>query len=133
MKNQTQDLEKICMHIPKAEMHIHIEGTFEPELMLEIAKRNNILIPYKSIEEVKNKYNFKNLQEFLDIYYLNCAVLLKQEDFEDLMYAYIKKASSQGLKYAEIFFDPQTHINRGVSFETFLYGFRSAMKKGMEE
>jgi len=73
MKNQTQDLEKICMHIPKAEMHIHIEGTFEPELMLEIAKRNNILIPYKSIEEVKNKYNFKNLQEFLDIYYLNCC------------------------------------------------------------
>lgn len=133
MNNTPIDLENICMHIPKAEMHIHIEGSFEPELMLEIAKRNNVSIPYKSIEEVKNKYNFKNLQEFLDIYYANCAVLLKQEDFEDLMYAYIKKSSSQGLKYAEIFFDPQTHLNRGVSFETFLSGFKSAMKRGKEE
>jgi len=128
-----KDLEKICMHIPKAEMHIHIEGSFEPELMLAIAKRNNIAVPYKSIDEVKQKYDFKNLQEFLDIYYSNCNVLLHQQDFEDLMYAYINKASSQGLKYAEIFFDPQTHLKRGVSFETFLSGFKSAMKKGREE
>lgn len=135
MNNQEagKDLEKICMHIPKAEMHIHIEGSFEPELMLEIAKRNNIKVPYNSIEEVKIKYNFKNLQEFLDIYYANCNVLLQQQDFEDLMYAYIKKASSQGLKYAEIFFDPQTHLKRGVNFETFMSGFKSAMKKGKEE
>ncbi len=128
-----KDLEKICMHIPKAEMHIHIEGSFEPELMLAIAKRNNIAVPYKSIDEVKQKYDFKNLQEFLDIYYSNCNVLLHQQDFEDLMYAYINKASSQGLKYAEIFFDPQTHLKRGVSFETFLSGFKSAMKKGREK
>lgn len=133
MKNNLPDLEKICMHIPKAEMHIHIEGSFEPELMLEIAKRNKISIPYKSIEEVKSKYNFNNLQEFLDIYYANCSVLINEQDFEDLMYAYIKKASSQGLKYAEIFFDPQTHLNRGISFETFLNGFKSGMKKGREE
>ena len=119
------------MSIPKAEMHIHIEGTFEPELMMEIAARNKISLPYKSIEELRNKYNFKNLQEFLDIYYLNCAVLLTELDFHDLMYAYLKKASSQGLKYAEIFFDPQTHINRGVRFEIFLSGFKSAMKKAL--
>jgi len=117
------------MHIPKAEMHIHIEGTFEPELMIEIAERNIIKIPYKSIEEVREKYNFKDLQEFLNIYYSNCAVLINKEDFYDLMYAYIKKASSQGLKYAEIFFDPQTHLKRGVKFEIFLEGFKEAMNK----
>jgi len=130
MQKQIIELKHICMHIPKAEMHIHIEGSFEPELMIEIAKRNNITIPYKSIEEVKEKYNFKNLQEFLDIYYANCAVLINKEDFHDLMYAYIKKASTQGLKYAEIFFDPQTHLKRGVKFDTFLNGFKEAMKKG---
>jgi len=112
MNTHSRDLQKICMHIPKAEMHIHIEGSFEPELMMEIAKWNNISIPFKSIEEVKDTYIFKNLQEFLDIYYENCSVLIEQEDFEDLIYAYIKKGSSQGLKYAEIFFESQTHLKK---------------------
>lgn len=133
MQKNKEYLEHICMHIPKAEMHVHIEGTFEPELMMEIAKRNNISVPYKSIEEVREKYKFKNLQEFLDIYYANCAVLLNKEDFHDLMYAYIKKASTQGLKYAEVFFDPQTHLNRGVSFETFFLGFKEAIVKAQED
>jgi adenosine deaminase len=123
------NFSQICMQIPKAELHIHIEGTFEPELIMEIASRNNITLPYDSIEELKSKYNFKNLQEFLDIYYANCSILLKERDFHDLMYSYLKKAASQGLKYAEIFFDPQTHINRGINFEIFLSGFKSAMKK----
>jgi adenosine deaminase len=123
-------LEKLCQEIPKAELHIHIEGTFEPELMFAIAERNQIDIPYKSVEEVREKYKFNNLQEFLDIYYSACSVLVKEEDFEDLIFAYITKAASQGLKYAEIFFDPQSHLPRGVSFETLINGLLKGIKKG---
>lgn len=121
-------LQKICYEIPKAELHIHIEGSLEPELMFEIAKRNNILLPYPTVEDVKKSYDFANLEEFLEIYYQAAKVLLYEKDFEDLMYNYIKKASSQGVKYTEIFFDPQSHTHRGVTFETVINGLKNGIK-----
>jgi adenosine deaminase len=123
-------LKKLCYEIPKAELHIHIEGTLEPELMLEIAKRNNIPLSYTSTEELKSKYNFKNLQDFLDIYYLACSVLIYKQDFSDLMYEYLKR--SQGVVYAEVFFDPQTHVDRGISLEVVLEGLNDGIKRGKQ-
>ena len=119
--------------IPKAELHLHIEGTFEPELMFEIARRNNISINYKSIDELKKAYSFNNLQEFLDIYYAGASVLLQVQDFYDLTWAYLTKAHEQNLIHTEIFFDPQTHTNRGLSFDTVIQGIRSALDDGKEK
>jgi adenosine deaminase len=112
--------------LPKVELHIHIEGTFEPELALVIAKRNGIQLKYSTAAELKDAYNFNNLQDFLDIYYENASVLIHEIDFYDLAYAYFEKASSQGVRRAEIFFDPQTHTQRGVSFETVITGLNRA-------
>lgn len=120
-----QQLELIRA-IPKAELHVHIEGTFEPELMFEIAQRNQITIPYKSIEEVREAYNFHNLQSFLDIYYAGAAVLIHEQDFYDLAWAYFKKCHEDQVVHTEIFFDPQTHTERGVAFATFFNGFMRA-------
>ena len=125
--------EKFCMEIPKAELHIHIEGSFEPELMFKIAKRNKIEIPFKSVEEIREKYNFKNLQEFLDIYYAACDVLKTEDDYEELVYEYLKKSFTQGLVYCEIFFDPQSHLPRGVSFETLINGLNKGREKGLKD
>jgi adenosine deaminase len=135
MNTQMDDskLKHFCHHIPKAELHVHIEGTLEPELMFTLSQRNSISIPYKSVDEVKSKFNFANLQEFLDMYYLACSVLIKQEDFSDLIYEYLKKVSQQGVVYAEIFFDPQTHTGRGISFETVLFGLREGMERGLKD
>ena len=119
--------------LPKAEIHLHIEGTFEPELMFEIAKRNNIKIPFHSVEEIKSAYNFNNLQEFLDIYYAGANVLLTEKDFFDLTWAYLSKVHSQNVKHVEIFFDPQTHTERGVEFSTVLLGIYKALEKGEKE
>jgi adenosine deaminase len=127
------DLEKVCYEIPKAELHIHIEGSFEPELMFEIIQRNKLSSPFKSVEEVREKYNFNNLQEFLDMYYAACSCLIVEQDFEDLIYAYLKKASSQGLKYAEIFFDPQTHTFRGIDFDVIINGFKKGIQRASED
>jgi adenosine deaminase len=126
-------LKQFCYNIPKAELHVHIEGTLEPELMFELSKRNNITLPYSSIDEVKSKFNFANLQEFLDMYYLACSVLVNEEDFSDLIYEYLKKVSQQGVVYAEIFFDPQTHTGRGIAFETILNGLQKGMKHALNE
>ncbi|EPF75961.1 adenosine deaminase [Acinetobacter rudis] len=120
-----QQLELIRA-IPKAELHVHIEGTFEPELMFEIAQRNQIAIPYKSIEEIREAYNFHNLQSFLDIYYAGAAVLIHEQDFYDLAWAYFKKCHEDQVVHTEIFFDPQTHTERGVAFATFFNGFMRA-------
>lgn len=120
-----QQLELIRA-IPKAELHVHIEGTFEPELMFEIAQRNEIAIPYKSIDEVREAYNFHNLQSFLDIYYAGAAVLIHEQDFYDLAWAYFKKCHEDQVVHTEIFFDPQTHTERGVAFATFFNGFMRA-------
>ena len=112
--------------LPKAELHVHIEGTFEPELMFAIAKRNQVDIPFKSIEEVKQAYNFHNLQSFLDIYYAGANVLIVEQDFYDLAWAYFEKCHEDHVVHTEMFFDPQTHTERGIAFETVLNGLRRA-------
>ena len=114
--------------MPKAELHIHIEGSFEPELMFEIAERNNIELKYKSVEEVRAAYKFNNLQEFLDIYYAGAGVLTHKQDFYDLSMAYLKKAHEENILHTEIFFDPQTHTDRGITFKTVVEGILDAMK-----
>ena len=112
--------------LPKAELHVHIEGTFEPELMFAIAQRNKIAIPYKSVEEVKQAYNFHNLQSFLDIYYAGAAVLIHEQDFYDLAWAYFEKCAEDRVVHTEMFFDPQTHTDRDVAFATVLNGLQRA-------
>ena len=112
--------------LPKAELHVHIEGTFEPELMFAIAQRNKIAIPYKSVEEVKQAYNFHNLQSFLDIYYAGAAVLIHEQDFYDLAWAYFEKCAEDRVVHTEMFFDPQTHTDRGVAFATVINGLQKA-------
>jgi len=112
--------------LPKAELHVHIEGTFEPELMFAIAQRNKIAIPYKSVEAVTQAYNFHNLQSFLDIYYAGAAVLIHEQDFYDLAWAYFEKCAEDRVVHTEMFFDPQTHTDRGVAFATVLNGLQRA-------
>ena len=112
--------------LPKAELHVHIEGTFEPELMFSIAQRNQIEIPYKSVEEVKQAYNFHNLQSFLDIYYAGANVLVHEQDFYDLAWAYFEKCAEDNVVHTEMFFDPQTHTDRGVEFKTVIDGLQRA-------
>jgi len=119
--------------IPKAELHLHIEGTLEPELMFKLSKRNNIPIPYSSVEEIRNIYNFSNLQSFLDIYYQGCNVLVEEQDFYDLTFAYLERVAEQGVLHTEIFFDPQTHTQRNISFETALMGINRALADGREQ
>jgi adenosine deaminase len=119
--------------IPKAELHLHIEGTFEPELMFEIAKRNGIEIAYESVEALKKAYSFNNLQEFLDIYYAGAAVLITEQDFYDLTWAYLSQIHSENVVHTEIFFDPQTHTERGIPFETVINGIQRALVDGEEK
>lgn len=121
-------IEDFIKGLPKAELHLHIEGSFEPELMFKIAQRNKIEIPYKSIEEVKEAYSFNNLQEFLDIYYAGASVLIHEQDFYDLTWAYLSKIHEQNVVHTEIFFDPQTHTDRGVPFETVIKGIHQALE-----
>lgn len=126
----SSSLESFINGIPKAELHLHIEGSFEPELMFAIAKRNNIKIKFDSVEAVKEAYKFNNLQEFLDIYYEGANVLIHEQDFYDLTWAYLTKVHEQNLVYAEIFFDPQTHTDRGVAFGTVIKGIKRAIDEG---
>lgn len=118
--------------LPKAELHLHIEGTLEPELMFELAHRNRVRLPYGSVDEVRRAYVFSDLQSFLDIYYAGCAVLLKEQDFYDLTWAYLERAAGQNVRHAEIFFDPQTHTDRGVAFETVISGIHRALEDGRD-
>lgn len=119
--------------IPKAELHLHIEGTFEPELLFEIATRNKIPLRFKTVEELKEAYNFHNLQSFLDIYYEGAKVLIEERDFYDLTMAYLKKCREDNVVHTEIFFDPQTHTSRGIPFETCFRGIHSALKAAEKE
>ncbi|NNP76690.1 adenosine deaminase [Acinetobacter sp. Ac_3412] len=119
--------------LPKAELHVHIEGTFEPELMFAIAQRNQIQIPYQSVEEVKQAYNFHNLQSFLDIYYAGANVLVLEQDFYDLAWAYFEKCAEDRVVHTEMFFDPQTHTERGVEFATVLAGLKRACADAKEK
>ncbi len=121
------DIEAFVSDLPKAELHLHIEGTLEPEMMLALAKRNGVTLPYATVEDVRAAYDFENLQDFLDVYYLGMSVLVTERDFYDLTLAYLEKVHGQGVRHAEIFFDPQAHTERGVSFETALGGIRSAL------
>src|ERR1700737_1464243 len=124
------DLVTFARELPKAELHLHIEGTLEPELMFELARRNGIQLPYASVEAVRRAYVFSDLQSFLDIYYAGCRVLLAEQDFYDLTWAYLQRAATQGVRHAEIFFDPQTHTDRGVPFETVITGIHRALEDG---
>jgi len=115
---------------PKAELHIHIEGSLEPELMFELAERNRLALPFTTVEEVRKQYDFRDLQSFLDIYYQGARVLLREQDFYDLTWAYLLRAATQHVRHAEIFFDPQTHTDRGVPFDTVLHGIHQALLDG---
>jgi adenosine deaminase len=117
--------------VPKAELHLHIEGTLEPELMFELAGRNKVSVAYPDVEAVRRAYVFDNLQSFLDIYYAGCAVLLTEQDFYDLTTAYLRRVARQGVRHAEIFFDPQSHTDRGVPFATVVSGIHQALEDGV--
>lgn len=130
---KSSELKQIIQGIPKAELHLHIEGSFEPELMFEIANRNNITLDYDSIESLKNAYKFDNLQEFLDIYYLGAQVLIHEQDFFDLTWAYLSKVHSQNVVHVEVFFDPQTHTDRGIGFDVVINGIYKALEKAKNE
>ncbi len=114
--------------LPKAELHVHIEGTLEPELMFELGTRNGLELPFPDVQAVRDAYRFTDLQSFLDIYYQGAAVLQTRDDFAALMDAYLRRAAADGVVHAEIFFDPQAHTRRGIGFETFMGGFREAME-----
>jgi adenine deaminase len=116
--------------LPKAELHLHIEGSLEPELLFALAARNGVAIPFASVEEVRAAYSFSNLQDFLDIYYQGMSVLITEQDFYDLTWAYLERAHADTVRHVEIFFDPQGHTERGVAFETVLNGIERALKDG---
>ena len=119
--------------LPKAELHLHIEGTFEPELMFKLAKRNNIELPYASVEELRATYEFNNLQEFLDIYYQGVNVLQTERDFYDLTWAYLQRAKADNVVHTEIMYDPQSHTERGIEFATAINGIHRALTDGQKQ
>jgi adenosine deaminase len=118
--------------LPKAELHLHIEGTLEPELMFELARRNGVRLPYADAEAVRRAYSFSNLQSFLDVYYQACSVLTHERDFYELTAAYLVRARNQGVRHAEIFFDPQTHTSRGVQLDTVVCGIARALSEARQ-
>lgn len=119
--------------LPKAELHLHIEGTFEPELMFDIAKRNNIKLPHESVESLKGTYEFDNLQEFLDIYYQGVNVLQTEQDFYDLTWSYLERAKADNVVHIEIMYDPQSHTERGIDFEVAINGIHRALQDGQSQ
>ena len=127
-KTKDSAMKKFIKNIPKAELHLHIEGTLEPEMSFKIAKRNNIKLKEKSVKELKSPYEFDNLQDFLDIYNVRSKVLIKKRDFYDVTLAYLRKAHHQNVLHTEMFFDPQTHTNRGIKYTTVLNGIYDAMR-----
>ena len=119
--------------LPKAELHLHIEGSLEPELMFELAKRNRVSLPFDSVEAVRAAYDFSNLQDFLDIYYAGADVLRTEQDFHDLGLAYFRRAAADSVRHAEIFFDPQTHTDRGIPFQVAIDGLLASMDRAEAE
>lgn len=126
------DFSSFIRQLPKAELHCHIEGTLEPEMMFDLANRNGIDLRFTSVEAVRDAYQFSDLQSFLDLYYEGASVLVVEQDFYDLMSAYLKRAAEDGVRRAEVFFDPQTHTARGVDFATFMTGFSRAIADAAE-
>ena len=131
--NDISQVVNFIKKMPKAELHLHIEGSLEPELMFKLSKRNKIEIPFKSVEEIKSAYNFKNLDSFLKIYYEGSNVLITEADFFDLTWEYILRCKEDNIVHTEIFFDPQSHISRGIGFSTVINGIHKALKKGKIE
>ncbi|MDH5924938.1 adenosine deaminase [Vibrio lentus] len=126
-------MDSFIKKLPKVELHLHIEGTLEPELMFELAKRNNVSIPFENPDQVREAYQFHNLQSFLDIYYQGANVLIQQRDFYDLTWAYLLKCQQDNVVHTEIFFDPQTHTERGIGFDTVVGGITQALQKAEQE
>ena len=126
-------LPQLLRSMPKAELHLHIEGSLEPELIFKLAQRNGVALPYASVEALRAAYAFSDLQSFLDIYYAGASVLLKEQDFFDMAWAYFERAAADNVVHAEIFFDPQTHTERGVSMETVILGLEHACRRAHAE
>ena len=122
--------DAFLLGLPKAELHLHLEGSLEPELMFTLAQRNGVSLPYASVDELREAYSFSDLQSFLDIYYAGAGVLLHEQDFYDMTWAYLQRAHAQGVRHTEVFFDPQTHTDRGVAFEVVLQGIQRALTEG---
>jgi len=125
-----EDRTRFIHQLPKAELHLHIEGTLEPEMMMALATRNAISLPYDDVDAVRRAYVFEDLQSFLDVYYVGCAVLVTEQDFYDLTIAYLGRAAAQGVSHVEVFFDPQAHTDRGVPFDTVVSGISRALDDG---
>ncbi len=130
---KVNEIIEFIKKIPKAELHLHIEGSLEPELMFGLAKKNKIKIPFESVDEIRNAYNFHNLQSFLDIYYQGSKVLISEQDFFDLTWAYLLKSKENNILHTEIFFDPQAHTNRGIKFDLVINGIHRAILKAEKE
>ena len=128
-----EQLSAFVRGMPKAELHIHIEGSLEPELIFDLASRNQVSIPYSSVEALRAAYAFTNLQSFLDIYYAGASVLLHEQDFFDMAWAYFLRAKADNITHAELFFDPQTHTDRGVAFAAVINGLRRACDQAQRE
>jgi adenosine deaminase len=126
-------LPSLLRTMPKAELHLHIEGSLEPELIFKLAQRNGVALPYRSVEALRAAYAFTDLQSFLDIYYAGASVLLQEQDFFDMAWAYFERAAADNVVHAEIFFDPQTHTERGVSMETVIVGLEHACRRAHAE
>ena len=126
-------IEEFIKALPKAELHLHIEGSLEPELMFELAERNNVPLPFASVEEVQAAYVFSDLQSFLDIYYAGAGVLLQVSDFFDLTWAYIQRVQKQNVRHIEIFFDPQAHTDRGIPFQIVITGIHKALVEAKQK
>lgn len=126
-------MHDLIERLPKAELHLHIEGTLEPELMWSLAKKHAVLLPYKSVEAIKDAYQFDSLQSFLNLYYKGADVLRDEDDFFALMWAYLCKCKNQNIVHTEVMFDPQTHTQRGIAFNVFMQGFDRAIRKAQNE
>jgi len=133
MPDASHPQDEFLTELPKAELHLHIEGTLEPELLFELAARNHIAVPYPDVEAVRRAYVFEDLQSFLDIYYAGCQVLVTEQDFYDLTMAYARRAAGQGVRHSEIFFDPQTHTQRGITFPTVVDGIAAALSDARQQ
>ena len=131
--NNFESIENFIKNVPKSELHLHIEGSLEPELMFKLSKRNKIEIPFKSVEEIKSAYNFSNLDSFLKIYYEGSNVLITEEDFFDLTWEYILRCKRDNIVHTEIFFDPQSHTERGIKFDIIINGINKALIKAKSE
>jgi len=127
------DTDTLIAQLPKCELHIHVEGSLEPELMFALARRNGIRLPYASVDAVRQAYRFRNLQDFLDIYYQGMSVLITEQDFYDLAWAYLERAHADNVRHVEMFFDPQGHTSRGIPFATVLEGLTRAIGDAAEK